>query len=86
MILAMKIDGLFLESKRKKEVNMRKPISEIGHKWQWSHSGDYIVIDIHNSNFHPGTHCSDSPKFAKVMYRADGTAYIRFHGVSWDVR
>lgn len=63
---------------------MRKNISEIGHKWRWA--GEYIVLDIHNSNFHAGTHSYDSPKYCKVMSLSDGTPYIRYNGITWLVK
>jgi hypothetical protein len=64
---------------------IQKPISEIGHKWKYNRdfAPDYIVIDVHNSNFHPGTTAKDSPKFCKIMTRTDGREYIRHAGTTW---
>lgn len=56
---------------------MRKNISELNHKWRITPDGDYVEIDIHNSNFHPGTTKHDSTKFAKIMHLNNGTPFIR---------
>lgn len=60
---------------------MRKHISEIGHKWRAQ--GDYIELDVHNSNFHSGCHAYDSPKYCKIMYYSNGTPYIKHGGNSY---
>lgn len=58
-------------------------IKDIGYQWRITPDGDYVEVDIHNSNFHPGTHASDSPKYVKVQYNRDGNRYIMFQRKAW---
>ena len=58
-------------------------INDIGHKWRITPSGDYVELDIHNSNFHPGTHANDSPKYLKIQYNHNWQRYVLFQRKSW---
>lgn len=58
-------------------------IDEIGCKWRFNPTGDYVVLDIHRSNFHEGTTRGTSPAYRKIMQRKDGTRYIRHDRKTW---
>ena len=58
-------------------------INDIGCKW--CICGNYVELDMHHSNFHSGLHKSDSPKYARIMFRNDGSRYIRHNGNTWNI-
>lgn len=58
-------------------------INDIGCKWRMC--GNYVELDVHHSNFHPGLHKNDSPKYARIMFRNDGSGYIRHNGKIWNI-
>ena len=60
-------------------------INNIGCKWRIVSAGDFVELDVHQSNFHAGTCASDSPKYAKIMYRANGERYVRHAGKTWNI-
>lgn len=68
---------------------MRNNINAIGYNWRYCEpfcswrDDNYIVIDIHNSNFHSGTRKDDSPHYARIHYTQTGDAYILFRRRAW---
>lgn len=69
---------------------MTKNISELRFAWRYAVENafggyDYIEIDVHNSRFHQSDRASDSTHYAKIMVRSNGSGYIRYHGVTYNL-
>lgn len=65
--------------------NQMESINKIGCKWNINASGDYIILDVHHSNFRPGTSKGTAPEFRKIMQLKNGTRYIRHDKKNWAI-
>jgi hypothetical protein len=56
----------------------RKSMIEFPHEWRVNTTGEYVQIDVRNSNYHRGS------EYRRVQLRNDGSYYMIFNHIVWN--
>lgn len=83
--------NLTIEIKEETTMNMKnqESISNIGCKWKFVGDTDilglheYILLDVHQNNFHSSVRQSECPKVCKIMWGKNDRRYILYNKKAW---